>query len=122
MGSFNTSHVTLYRIYGKTERHWITFQYISCYSLSPAWLYFVKFEGSFNTSHVTLYLRLPNGLQYCIRSFNTSHVTLYRAKEWAMEHLECEFQYISCYSLSDSAYIRYLVVLCFNTSHVTLYQ
>ena len=38
-----------------------------------------------------------------------------------MEHLECEFQYISCYSLSDSAYIRYLVVLCFNTSHVTLY-
>ena len=55
-------------------------------------------------------------------SFNTSHVTLYRAKEWAMEHLECEFQYISCYSLSDSAYIRYLVVLCFNTSHVTLYR
>ena len=34
------------------------------------------------------------------QSFNTSHVTLYRAKEWAMEHLECEFQYISCYSLS----------------------
>ena len=24
------------------------------------------------------------------------------AKEWAMEHLECEFQYISCYSLSES--------------------
>ena len=76
------------------------FQYISCYS----------------------YLRLPNGLQYCIRSFNTSHVTLYLAAPLATikyclvsihlmllfisngghtRNLPHQFQYISCYSLSD---------------------
>ena len=55
------------------------------------------------------------------QSFNTSHVTLYRAKEWAMEHLECEFQYISCYSLSFQATPLAFHHLCFNTSHVTLY-
>ena len=139
---FNTSHVTLYPL-------WLNFRRLS--------------QKSFNTSHVTLYLEVHDKQKHC-RSFNTSHVTLYRCPNrthsghygrfntshvtlYPMERRIAEtvnkFQYISCYSLSQSLqFLRldpvvsiHLMLLfitlrrakwskncSFNTSHVTLYQ
>ena len=98
---FNTSHVTLYPL-------WLNFRRLS--------------QKSFNTSHVTLYLEVHDKQKHC-RSFNTSHVTLYRCPNrthsghygrfntshvtlYPMERRIAEtvnkFQYISCYSLSQS--------------------
>ena len=54
-GSFNTSHVTLYRGAGLVGTDPMAFQYISCYSLSLFRLWFLFAKSSFNTSHVTLY-------------------------------------------------------------------
>ena len=75
---FNTSHVTLYLEGEIIEEKPLTFQYISCYSLSELRLDPLKSISGFNTSHVTLYLDADTGA-----------VTLE------------VFQYISCYSLSN---------------------
>ena len=120
-GGFNTSHVTLYQqstwtrmiiyhvsihlmllfIYvpNASQSDRITFQYISCYSLSGFRRSDSSFLPCFNTSHVTLYrLRKISG-RYAARSFNTSHVTLYHMTK-RQKDLRNQFQYISCYSLS----------------------
>ena len=120
---FNTSHVTLYRC--DRGFHFCTkasFQYISCYSLSSSGVTVTSSSTCFNTSHVTLYLEVHDKQKHC-RSFNTSHVTLYRCLNrthsghygrfntshvtlYPMERRIAEtvnkFQYISCYSLSQS--------------------
>ena len=120
---FNTSHVTLYRC--DRGFHFCTkasFQYISCYSLSSSGVTVTSSSTCFNTSHVTLYLEVHDKQKHC-RSFNTSHVTLYRCPNrthsghygrfntshvtlYPMERRIAEtvnkFQYISCYSLSQS--------------------
>ena len=99
MGSFNTSHVTLYQEFDEDDIICALFQYISCYSLSPAWLYFVKFEGSFNTSHVTLYLAAPLAtIKYCLVSIHL--MLLFILYGYGRMEATTEFQYISCYSLS----------------------
>ena len=96
---FNTSHITLYHVYGRC---------------------FYRRSLSFNTSHVTLYPRQVSVNADVPEGFNTSHVTLYRdtVKEWDFQK---QFQYISCYSLSANRYPKELLRLSFNTSHVTLY-
>ena len=77
---FNTSHVTLYPL-------WLNFRRLS--------------QKSFNTSHVTLY-RCPNRTHSGhYGRFNTSHVTLYPMERRIAETVN-KFQYISCYSLSQS--------------------
>ena len=162
---FNTSHVTLYPTSGWDLTSPVTFQYISCYSLSEM----VKFDyyaiymfqyiscyslsvtvteefvpetgfntshvtlypqpfydrhqllQSFNTSHVTLYLLWINRWKAIRNSFNTSHVTLYRFPERNLR-IRIQFQYISCYSLSESRFCMECGSRSFNTSHVTLYQ
>ena len=96
------------------------FQYISCYSLSTFWTYMNTLEQRFNTSHVTLYLTAATGQKITVVFQYISYYSL-SAKNWAMDHLECEFQYISCYSLSYQNSETELVKFCFNTSHVTLY-
>ena len=60
---FNTSHITLYHVYGRC---------------------FYRRSLSFNTSHVTLYPRQVSVNADVPEGFNTSHVTLYRdtVKEW----------------------------------------
>ena len=140
---FNTSHVTLYQEFDEDDIICALFQYISCYSLSPAWLYFVKFEGSFNTSHVTLYLAAPLAtIKYCLVSIHL--MLLFILYGYGRMEATTEFQYISCYSLSRkgmgygtsgmrvSIHLMLLFILlgacnmflsfCFNTSHVTLYR
>ena len=53
--------------------------------------------------------------------FNTSHVTLYQ--KWETEFQKIfEFQYISCYSLSNAEELWGKGWSRFNTSHVTLYR
>ena len=97
--SFNTSHVTLY-----PDGRRSSWSRTSC----------------FNTSHVTLY-RLVPAASPPASSFNTSHVTLYLGL--ASQRLEqSQFQYISCYSLSDMWRQECGEYIGFNTSHVTLYH
>ena len=97
--SFNTSHVTLYPKDRFGLVNVITFQYISCYSLSKGrWNLNLRMKR-FNTSHVTLYLTAATGQKITVVFQYISCYSL-SAKNWAMDHLECEFQYISCYSLS----------------------
>ena len=118
------------------------FQYISCYSLSMVSASCDTLEICFNTSHVTLY---PDGRRSSwsrTSCFNTSHVTLYRlvpaasppASSFNTSHVtlylglasqrleQSQFQYISCYSLSDMWRQECGEYIGFNTSHVTLYQ
>ena len=52
---FNTSHVTLYPISSYFSQIDLSFQYISCYSLSASYQPFPLPHPCFNTSHVTLY-------------------------------------------------------------------
>ena len=139
---FNTSHVTLYlraeaprTIRGMVSIHlmllfiengkWLhlpmeSFQYISCYSLSPLpRMHTIRLE-SFNTSHVTLYLLLMDG---ALRNhFVSIHLMLLFIEVKDQFGLEASlFQYISCYSLSVCPEPGCNVVVGFNTSHVTLY-
>ena len=142
---FNTSHVTLYRISSgdcasATGFQYIScyslsmlqhlhlihnrmFQYISCYSLSFLPVLVAKPRECFNTSHVTLYLMrqfLPLPPRFC---FNTSHVTLYRATPPGLPDNSNEFQYISCYSLSQNesisclATMRFQYISCYSLSY-----
>ena len=57
--------------------------------------------GGFNTSHVTLYQKLKTEIAELELGFNTSHVTLYpngiNQRIWNIV-----FQYITCYSLSQT--------------------
>ena len=118
---FNTSHVTLYQEFDEDDIICALFQYISCYSLSPAWLYFVKFEGSFNTSHVTLYLAAPLAtIKYCLVSIHL--MLLFILYGYGRMEATTEFQYISCYSLSLAVHTVLQTKPRFNTSHVTLYR
>ena len=109
---FNTSHVTVYR------RHWNK----PCQKVQISihlMLLFIKFSCfcvaiffDFNTSHVTVYPLLHLRCGFLLYHFNTSHVTVY---------LECHqqpawktpFQYISCYCLSISRLLNFLIILAF---------
>ena len=57
---------------------YLSFQYITCYSLSGIQKHTANNKGGFNTSHVTLYHELLLELDKRKNSFNTSHVTLYQ--------------------------------------------
>ena len=122
--SFNTSHVTLY-LHQSRRTEWILqvsihlmllfiynwmlpnnstklFQYISCYSLSHA---YIRCDCPYVVSiHLMLlFIGLTEyGLMMKV-SFNTSHVTLYRSR-CNLYYVGYKFQYISCYSLSRSLY------------------
>ena len=118
----------------------------------------------FNTSHVTVYrpgirkavrcskisihlmllfIVIPLRIVIIIPDFNTSHVTVYRNTKAKLRQ-QSEFQYISCYCLSDGtngkmyfvSEFQYISCYClswcnviylvackdFNTSHVTVYR
>ena len=142
ISSFNTSHVTLYHLWFVTRKSDITFQYISCYSLS---IISQNNKGNFlgfNTSHVTLYLGERKAAPMIYLRFNTSHVTLYlgvciqnRSYCSVSIHLMLLFilygRRIYGFSTIVSIHLMLLFIFpetflhrkffCFNTSHVTLY-
>ena len=97
--SFNTSHVTLYRIWFRKHMRTqsvsihLMLLFIAVLNRIPA-----SADG-FNTSHVTLYRQMAIVQTSIWHRFNTSHVTLY---QWNRQKKP-----------------RWLVR--FNTSHVTLY-
>ena len=123
---FNTSHVTLYQWLEKHHEHgtdvsihhmllfiiapvagaleYSAFQYITCYSLSHTRKTEMEFLRCFNTSHVTLYPMEWVEMPRLERRFNTSHVTLYHGG-YMMKRDLVEFQYITCYSLSQACQI-----------------
>ena len=119
--SFNTSHVTLYRIIKAFLLELLMFQYISCYSLSL----FVSFCE--------------------IKQDKFQYISCYSLScyQLSQEVRKILFQYISCYSLSRSCeevggdeevsiHLMLLFIISikfedykkkgFNTSHVTLYR
>ena len=77
--NFNTSHVTVYQAFPA-----------ACKSI----------HRNFNTSHVTVYLPCFRVAFIRITHFNTSHVTVYPVRGWKSKD-KWEFQYISCYCLSN---------------------
>ena len=98
--NFNTSHVTVYRIYIPASVQYINeFQYIPCYGLSVSAAIKAVGISHFNTSHVTVYPDRLFPLEEYFHNFNTSHVTVYL--KWHAETFRIkQFQYISCYGLS----------------------
>ena len=118
---FNTSHVTLYPTSGWDLTSPVTFQYISCYSLSEM----VKFDyyAIYMFQYISCYslsLRPQENIP-CQTRFNTSHVTLY-PEVHPVSDPSSTFQYISCYSLSLCWCAVLRITFGFNTSHVTLYR
>ena len=80
--SFNTSHVTLYLVIPFRDKYNLTFQYISCYSLSGDSPEIMIYALSFQ--YISCYSLSAIGSNKNIYHF--------------------AFQYISCYSLSLSRY------------------
>ena len=117
---FNTSHVTLYQIDVFFAVGRITFQYITCYSLSvtcnfTGWCTAFQYITCYSLSkherkagkdrtvsihHMLLFIS-PQPWPFFFNwvRFNTSHVTLYHCR-FCYELDEGVFQYITCYSLS----------------------
>ena len=124
--SFNTSHVTLYRIYGITT---IFDKPVSIHLM----LLFIGRSSAvwtvplccFNTSHVTLYPHSRCCTRCCDSRFNTSHVTLYLHVLQPLR-LFLPFQYISCYSLSDVTFttmsdkVKFQYISCYSLSEKQL--
>ena len=96
---FNTSHVTLYRLFYDVFVRQILFQYISCYSLSSG------NERIHQKMAVSIHLML-----------------LFIPDRWIDFKISLKFQYISCYSLSYFSLSIFNSSMGFNTSHVTLYH
>ena len=118
----------------------VSFQYISCYCLS------ISIEASSTDITISIHLMLlfifktcSSGCVCCIsihlmllfilkqknkisgmKNFNTSHVTVY-LPVFALQFLNVEFQYISCYCLSLVKALKSGAKKDFNTSHVTVY-
>ena len=67
-----------------------------------------------------LFIIIPASFAPRFVNFNTSHVTVYR-RHTGNDHPVSEFQYISCYCLSDSHCMSLETQWYFNTSHVTVY-
>ena len=101
--SFNTSHVTLYHSGPQPDRSCAEFQYISCYSLSATPLQAHEPQERFNTSHVTLYHHTEENSTY--RQQVSIHLMLlFILVTEIVNKLSEAFQYISCYSLSTTAW------------------
>ena len=120
--SFNTPHVTLYRLEKYIQR---------------------ESTSSFNTSHVTLYrysvCALADSSQVSIHHMllfiivgeripnypghvSIHHMLLFIWSPRPLAEVYIRFQYITCYSLSTGKKLASLKEDCFNTSHVTLYR
>ena len=94
-------HMLLFiRILTQTVTFQVTFQYITCYSLSGRGHNILKAIAKFQ--YITCY-SLSNSC-FCVSTekecFNTSHVTLYRTRRTRTTTSSDQFQYITCYSLS----------------------
>ena len=119
--SFNTSHVTLYQSHQQKN---------------------INFQISFNTSHVTLYRFRIGNQRLCVyvsihlmllfigkslerpvfHTVVSIHLMLlFIGNDSLINALDGKFQYISCYSLSETSVRQSSMRLSFNTSHVTLY-
>ena len=98
-------HLMLLFIFAGTTNNdrFLTFQYISCYSLSMGMRLIDADKIMFQ--YISCY-SLSKAARYAfgsLRSFNTSHVTLYR-KLLLKQYFDSRFQYISCYSLSSTTH------------------
>ena len=97
------------------------FQYISCYCLSSSFLTAKSICLYFNTSHVTVYQQshtiTPHGIQISIHL-----MLLFIRKRISKNTEQEEFQYISCYCLSNQDHLHVYPLPHFNTSHVTVYR
>ena len=101
---FNTSHVTLYRVKAPDTRKFTT---VSIHHM----LLFIRARRGVcdehkrvSIHHMLLFIIIKGqGWRKPITGFNTSHVTLYQGKHQG-RHCVRQFQYITCYSLSQYPY------------------
>ena len=117
---FNTSHVTLYQglllvldiLRLVSIHHMLLFIFSETTGLSK--------KASFNTSHVTLYRNVQNSADSG-EIVSIHHMLLFIDSTDTQKFAFLLFQYITCYSLSNTTQGSNITGLCFNTSHVTLY-
>ena len=143
MQDFNTSHVTVYRLFLLISIQHFLFQYISCYCLSFWTSVIFDASENFNTSHVTVYLLLshpiyqPSDISIHLMLLFISSVSFIFIRASLFQYISCyclsaahrpmlridlRFQYISCYCLSSVVSSRSFRFFYFNTSHVTVYR
>ena len=113
MHYFNTSHVTVYQYLVFIIHTTTKFQYISCYCLSHKVLFLSCHHTHFNTSHVTVYLIIFIHLSI------TLHISIHLMLLFIVSHnslyfVQLQFQYISCYCLSQK--------FCLQSYQCTLFQ
>ena len=119
--SFNTSHVTLYHLCLRTAMVIITFQYISCYSLS--WSVRRRQYHLCPFQYISCYSLSWGRRQPTEQTDVSIHLMLlFIAKQLPDGRFSDEFQYISYYSLSITIQNQFGFQYSFNTSHVTLYR
>ena len=118
--SFNTSHVTLYLQQMVADADEVTFQHISCYSLSDQ--YTVKPFSNTVSIHLMLLFILETVRDHPEYSrFNTSHVTLYREEVVWYGTENCVSIHLMLLFIVLAKPKQYAAWRSFNTSHVTLY-
>ena len=110
--NFNTSHVTVYRLFNIFSIASSSFQYISCYCLSSIGVSFRKSSVAFQYISCYCLSTNQNVLFAETRDFNTSHVTVYLPANTPSSYLS-SFQYISCYCLSVNSFCCVAVNLVF---------
>ena len=140
---FNTSHVVVYRSKKQWEEKRISFQYISCCSLSDWSGKYCPHRTLFQYISCCSLSRMSVWTMAALIYFNTSHVVVYRYifiaryHIFVFQYISCcslspkslkttlpvsKFQYISCCSLSQLLSQNKDSLLNFNTSHVVVYQ
>ena len=67
------------------------------------------------------FISFDPAVKSCLNYFNTSHVTVYHFMDIKDFTVMLEFQYISCYGLSNIRCCKRMPKQNFNTSHVTVY-
>ena len=97
---FNTSHVTLYRPESCRKQH----------------------HSRVSIHHMLLFIRNWKRKSRTGSSVSIHHMLLFIVAEDMSVNAYLGFQYITCYSLSESRMANCTSRRSFNTSHVTLYQ
>ena len=99
----------------------LSFQYISCYSLSNAESGIHFHAHAFQ--YISCYSLSEKGTTFVPSVDTFQYISCYSlsARQAEYEHMRFTFQYISCYSLSVIERLQKDGYVRFNTSHVTLY-
>ena len=119
---FNTSHVTLYHKNPDVMIYGNEFQYITCYSLSLLSSPQQHLTAYVSIHHMLLFITISLHIIFHRIIVSIHHMLLFISNHSARALRITQFQYITCYSLSQLGWLIMQLAECFNTSHVTLYR